>query len=153
MAGGGFLAADSSARDYGGRVTFSVVMTCLMAASCGIIYGYDNGISGGVTQMESFLSLFFPEVLRGTKDANRNIYCKYDNQWLTAFTSSFFLAAAVSSLVASRITRRVGRQGIMLFGSALFLAGSIINLAAINISMLIIGRMLLGFGIGFTFQV
>ncbi|TVU40020.1 hypothetical protein EJB05_13465, partial [Eragrostis curvula] len=152
MAGGGFMAADSSARDYGGRVTFSVVMTCLMAASCGIIYGYDNGISGGVTQMESFLSLFFPEVLRGIKDANCNIYCKYDNQWLTAFTSSLFLAAAVSSLVASRITRRVGRQGIMLFGSALFLAGSIINLAAINISMLIIGRMLLGFGIGFTFQ-
>ncbi|TVU40044.1 hypothetical protein EJB05_13490, partial [Eragrostis curvula] len=46
MAGGGFVAADSSACDYGGRVTFSVVMTCLMAASCGIIYGYDNGISG-----------------------------------------------------------------------------------------------------------
>ncbi|TVU40041.1 hypothetical protein EJB05_13487, partial [Eragrostis curvula] len=107
---------------------------------------------GGVTQMESFLGLFFPEVLRGTKDVNRNIYCKYDNQWLTAFTSSLFLAAAVSSLVSSRITRRVGRQGIMLFGSALFLAGSIINLVAINISMLIIGRMLLGFGIGFTFQ-
>ncbi|TVU40046.1 hypothetical protein EJB05_13492, partial [Eragrostis curvula] len=107
---------------------------------------------GGVTQMESFLGLFFPEVLRGTKDVNRNIYCKYDNQWLTAFTSSLFLAAAVSSLPL-RITRRVGRQGIMLFGSALFLAGSIINLVAINISMLIIGRMLLGFGIGFTFQV
>jgi hypothetical protein len=47
MAGEGFVAAEASARDYGGGVTFSVVMTCLMAASCGLIYGYDNGISGG----------------------------------------------------------------------------------------------------------
>ncbi|KAL6639550.1 hypothetical protein ACP70R_023280 [Stipagrostis hirtigluma subsp. patula] len=152
MAGGGFVAADASARDYGGGVTFSVVVTCLMAASCGLIYGYDNGISGGVTQMESFLSKFFSEVLSGTKNAKRDIYCKYDNQWLTTFTSSLFIAATLSSLVASSVTRRVGRQAIMLFGGALFLAGSIINAGAVNIAMLIIGRMLLGFGIGFTFQ-
>ena len=31
--------------DYG-DVTFSVVVTCLMAASCGLIFGYDSGISG-----------------------------------------------------------------------------------------------------------
>ncbi|KAF8731886.1 hypothetical protein HU200_015830 [Digitaria exilis] len=123
-----------------------------MAASCGLIYGYDNGVSGGVTQMESFLSDFFPEVLTGTKDTNRSIYCKYDNQWLTTFTSSLFIASALSSIVASHVTRKVGRQAIMLFGSALFLAGAVINAAAVNLTMIIVGRMLLGFGIGFTFQ-
>ncbi|TVU40022.1 hypothetical protein EJB05_13467, partial [Eragrostis curvula] len=56
MAGGGFVAADSSARDYGERVTFSVVMTCLMAASCGIIYGYDNGISGAYSESRRYCS-------------------------------------------------------------------------------------------------
>ncbi|KAL6650829.1 hypothetical protein ACP70R_009754 [Stipagrostis hirtigluma subsp. patula] len=152
MAGGGFVAADGSARDYGGGVTFSVVVTCLMAASCGLIYGYDNGVTGGVTQMESFLSKFFPEVLSGKKNAKSDVYCKYDNQWLTAFTSSLFIAGTLSSLVASRVTRRVGRQVILLIGGILFLAGSIINTCAINIAMLIIGRMLLGFGVGFTLQ-
>ncbi|TVU40032.1 hypothetical protein EJB05_13478, partial [Eragrostis curvula] len=102
--------------------------------------------------MESFLSMFFPEVLRGTKDTKQDVYCKYD-QWLTAFTSSLFIAATLSSLVASRVTRRVDRQGIMLLGGVLFLAGSIVNAGAVNIAMLIIGRMLLGFGIGFTFQI
>ena len=43
MAGGGY---DGGAGDYGGTVTFSVVVTCLMAASCGLIFGYDSGVSG-----------------------------------------------------------------------------------------------------------
>jgi MFS family permease len=103
--------------------------------------------------MESFLSKFFPEVLRGMKSARRDAYCKYDNQWLTAFSSSLFIAGTLSSLVASRVARAVGRQAIMLLGGAMFLTGSIINAAAVNIAMLIIGRMLLGFGLGFTLQV
>jgi hypothetical protein len=36
MAGGGFDVADAPS-DYGGRVTFSVVLTCLMVASGGLI--------------------------------------------------------------------------------------------------------------------
>lgn len=103
--------------------------------------------------MDSFLGKFFPEVLRGRKNAKVDPYCKYDNQWLTAFTSSLFIAATLSSLVASRVTRRVGRQAIMLIGGVLFLVGSVVNAAAVNIAMLIIGRMLLGFGLGFTLQV
>jgi hypothetical protein len=54
MAGGGGFAAAAErghARDddgYGGRggVTVPVVVTCLMAASCGLIFGYDIGVSG-----------------------------------------------------------------------------------------------------------
>ncbi|KAF8703305.1 hypothetical protein HU200_032100 [Digitaria exilis] len=129
--------------DYAGGLTFSVMTTCLMAASCGLIWGYDSG---------SFLSKFFPEVIEGRKNAKVDAYCKYDNQWLTAFTSSLWIAGTLSSLVASRVTRMVGRQAIMLIGGALFLAGSVINAAAVNIAMLIIGRMLLGFGLGFTLQ-
>ncbi|TVU40030.1 hypothetical protein EJB05_13476 [Eragrostis curvula] len=77
MAGEGFIVVDAGACDYGERVTFSVVVTGLMAASCGLIYGYDTGISGGVTQVESFLSMFFPEVLRGTKDTKQDVCCNH----------------------------------------------------------------------------
>ncbi|KAL6899157.1 hypothetical protein ACP4OV_005815 [Aristida adscensionis] len=146
--------AGGSARDYGGGggVTFSVAVTCLVAASCGLIWGYDSGITGGVTQMESFLSKFFPAVLSGKKNTKHDAYCKYDNQWLTAFTSSLFIAGMLSSFMASYVTKRVGRQAIMLIGGSMFLAGSIINAIAVNIAMLIIGRMLLGLGLGFTLQ-
>lgn len=154
MTRGGFAAAEGGhARDdYGGGVTVSVVVTCLMAASCGLIFGYDIGVSGGVTQMESFLAKFFPEVSSGTNDSKHNAYCKYNDQRLTAFTSSLYIAAMLSSLVASRVTRTVGRQAVMLMGGVLFLVGSAINAGAVNVAMLILGRMLLGFGVGFTTQ-
>uniref|UniRef100_A0A0E0KRB6 Major facilitator superfamily (MFS) profile domain-containing protein n=1 Tax=Oryza punctata TaxID=4537 RepID=A0A0E0KRB6_ORYPU len=141
-----------AARDYGGGVTASVVVTCLIAASCGLIFGYDIGVTGGVTQMQSFLTEFFPEVVKGMRGAKRDAYCRYDNQALTAFTSSLYIAGALASLVASRVTRMVGRQAIMLTGGALFLAGSAFNAGAVNIAMLIIGRILLGVGVGFTTQ-
>lgn len=43
MAIGGFVEADA---DYGGRVTSFVVLSCIVAGSGGILFGYDLGISG-----------------------------------------------------------------------------------------------------------
>ncbi|KAM0882983.1 hypothetical protein ACQ4PT_031928 [Festuca glaucescens] len=153
MAGGGASVANDGlpAADYGGRLTLSVLTTCLVAASGGLIFGYDIGISGGVSQMEPFLERFFPHVLARMAAAKRDDYCLYDSQALTAFTSSLYVAGLVASLVASRVTKAVGRQRIMLMGGALFFAGGAITGAAVNIAMLIIGRMLLGFGVGVGF--
>ncbi|CAN6234177.1 unnamed protein product [Urochloa humidicola] len=150
----GALAVAEGGREhsYSGGLTVSVVAICLMAASCGLVFGYHVGVAGGVTQMESFLKKFFPEVISDMKSAKRDAYCKYDNQLLTAFTSSMYIASSVSSLVAGRVTRMVGRQAVMLIGGILFLTGSIINAAAISVAMLIIGQMMLGFGVGFTTQ-
>ncbi|XP_006652352.2 sugar transport protein MST1 isoform X2 [Oryza brachyantha] len=154
MAGGVIVASDGpAATDHGGRLTFSVIITSLVAASGGLIFGYDVGISGGVSSMEPFLRRFFPGVLRRMAEARPgNEYCVYDSQALTAFTSSLYVAGLVASLVASRVTRAVGRQAVMVMGGALFFAGGAVTGAAVNIAMLIVGRMLLGFGVGFTNQ-
>lgn len=47
MAVGGF-AVDGPLAVTGveGKITVSVVITCIVAASCGLIFGYDIGISG-----------------------------------------------------------------------------------------------------------
>ncbi|KAF8714920.1 hypothetical protein HU200_027458 [Digitaria exilis] len=127
-------------------------MSCLVAASGGLIFGYDIGISGGVSEMEPFLKRFFPHVLKRMAEAKGNEYCLYDSQTLTAFTSSLYVAGLVASLVASRVTKAMGRQAVMLMGGALFFAGGAMTGAAVNIAMLIVGRMLLGFGVGFTNQ-
>ncbi len=37
-------------------------MTAFVAASGGLMFGYDNGVSGGVSAMDPFLEKFFPEV-------------------------------------------------------------------------------------------
>ncbi|KAL5777176.1 hypothetical protein ACOSP7_010102 [Xanthoceras sorbifolium] len=151
MAVGGF-AVDGPVIVLYGKITVSVVITCVVAASSGLIFGYDIGISGGVTTMMPFLHKFFPSVLRKAAGAKTNIYCMYDSQVLTAFTSSLYIAGLASSLVASRLTAVLGRRNIMVLGGCTFLAGAAINGGAANIAMLILGRILLGFGVGFTNQ-
>lgn len=100
--------------------------------------------------MDTFLKKFFKSVYhKKNEDKLTNQYCQYNSQTLTMFTSSLYLAALVSSLVASFVTRKFGRKKSMLFGELLFCAGALINAFAKAVWMLILGRMLLGFGIGF----
>ncbi|KAJ8761553.1 hypothetical protein K2173_004329 [Erythroxylum novogranatense] len=139
--------------EYPGNLTPFVMVTCIVAAMGGLIFGYDIGISGGVTSMPSFLKTFFPSVYRKQqKNATNNQYCRYNSETLTLFTSSLYLAALLSSLVASTVTRKFGRKLSMLFGGLLFFSGAIINGLASAVWMLILGRLLLGFGIGFANQ-
>ncbi|ESW25055.1 hypothetical protein PHAVU_003G003400 [Phaseolus vulgaris] len=139
---------------YEGKVTTFVLITCFVAAMGGLLFGYDLGITGGVTSMEPFLKKFFPVVHKQMKDKseNKSQYCKFDNQLLTLFTSSLYLAALVASFFASTTTRMLGRKISMLIGGLFFLVGSLLNGFAMNIEMLIIGRILLGFGMGFCNQ-
>ncbi|KAK8266632.1 hypothetical protein V6Z12_D12G259200 [Gossypium hirsutum] len=153
MAGGGGVTSGSG-KNYPGKFTSKVFFTCIVAASGGLIFGYDLGISGGVTSMDSFLEKFFPKVYRKeiSVKPSDDQYCKFDSQTLTLFTSSLYLAALLSSMTASRITRGLGRRMTMMLGGLFFAIGAVINGFAENVLMLIIGRVLLGFGIGFANQ-
>ncbi|GAY62572.1 hypothetical protein CUMW_218890 [Citrus unshiu] len=138
---------------YNGKITAFVILSCMMAGMGGVIFGYDIGISGGVTSMEPFLEKFFPEVHRKMKeDTKISNYCKFDSQLLTSFTSSLYVAGLVASFVASSVTRAFGRKPSVLMGGAAFLAGSALGGAAVNVYMLIFGRLLLGVGVGFANQ-
>ncbi|GAB4845051.1 Sugar transport protein 5 [Ancistrocladus abbreviatus] len=141
-----------SGGNVGGRITTAVVITCIVAATGGLIFGYDIGISGGVTTMVPFLQKFFPSILRKAANATTNVYCVYDSQSLTALTSSLYIAGLVATLVASRLTAAFGRKFTIVLGGCTFLVGAAINGGAENIAMLILGRIFLGFGVGFTDQ-
>ncbi|KQK04292.1 hypothetical protein BRADI_2g12840v3, partial [Brachypodium distachyon] len=154
MAGGGAVVSKSK-QEYPGRLTPFVLMACLVAATGGMIFGYDIGISGGVTSMDPFLSRFFPSVYRkqqADSSSNSNQYCKFDSQVLTMFTSSLYLAALVASVCAASVTRVAGRKWSMFVGGVTFLAGCALNGAAQDVAMLILGRVLLGVGVGFANQ-
>ncbi|KAI5407986.1 sugar transport protein 5 [Lathyrus oleraceus] len=151
MAGGGFAVEDPVA-DIETKITLSVIISCIVAASSGLIFGYDIGISGGVTTMVPFLEKFFPDILKKAANAKHDTYCVYDSQLLTLFTSSLYLAGLVTSLMSSRFTAKIGRRNTIMLGGVIFLVGGAINGGAQNIAMLILGRIFLGFGVGFTNQ-
>ncbi|XP_042486542.1 sugar transport protein 10-like [Macadamia integrifolia] len=151
---GGAMVSTGPIKNYSGGMTAFVFVTCFVAASGGLIFGYDIGISGGVTSMNEFLEKFFPSVYKKmSAETNKSSqYCKFDSQLLTTFTSSLYIAALVASFFASAITRVFGRKLSMLIGGTVFLVGAIINGLASNVAMLIIGRLLLGVGVGFGNQ-
>ncbi|MQL41484.1 hypothetical protein EI012_26615, partial [Escherichia coli] len=100
MTGGGFSTGGGG--DFEAKITPIVIISCIMAATGGLMFGYDVGVSGGVTSMPPFLKKFFPAVYRRTveeKGVNSN-YCKYDNQGLQLFTSSLYLAGLTSTFFA-----------------------------------------------------
>ncbi|KAM4077013.1 hypothetical protein ACJW30_12G107700 [Castanea mollissima] len=103
--------------------------------------------------MEPYLKKFFPEVYTNmNEDTNISNYCKFDSQLLTTFTSSLYIAGLVASLFASSVTRVFGRKPSILLGGAAFLAGSALGGAALNVYMLIFGRILLEIGVGVANQ-
>ncbi|KAE8723047.1 Sugar carrier protein C [Hibiscus syriacus] len=81
-------------KDYPGNLTRFVTVTCIVA---------DMGSE--VTTMTSFLQKFFRSVWEKKEaDKSKNKFCQYDSQTLTMFTSSLYLAALLSSIVASIVS-------------------------------------------------
>lgn len=61
MAGGGFVPDPESGKQYPGNLTAYVIVTCVIAAMGGLIFGYDIGISGNFVDLiyGGFYSLCF----------------------------------------------------------------------------------------------
>ncbi|XP_072979288.1 sugar transport protein MST4 [Typha angustifolia] len=152
MPAGGFSVAAPAGTQFEAKITPIVIISCILAATGGLMFGYDVGISGGVTSMDDFLKKFFPEVYRRKHEEIDSNYCKYDNQGLQLFTSSLYLAGLTATFFASYTTRNLGRRLTMLIAGIFFIVGVIFNGAAQNLEMLIVGRILLGCGVGFANQ-
>ncbi|KAF8409369.1 hypothetical protein HHK36_005444 [Tetracentron sinense] len=83
MAGGGIVTSGYS-RKYPGYLTHFVLPICIVAGMGGLIFGYDIGISGGVTSSAPFLKKFFPSGILGDQKigeeevhAHRNLMTKF----------------------------------------------------------------------------
>ncbi|OEL12916.1 Hexose carrier protein HEX6 [Dichanthelium oligosanthes] len=115
-------------RRYSGRITAFVVLSCITAGMGGVIFGYDIGVTGGVTSMNAFLRRFFPEVYRRMKGGERvSSYCRFDSQLLTAFTSSLYVAGLITTFFATAVTARCGRRPSMIVAGVAIIAGAAIG--------------------------
>eukprot|EP00884_Botryococcus_braunii_P018297 jgi/Botrbrau1/5150/Bobra.0172s0022.1 len=140
MAGGVMLVQRDDGKTYTGKLTGYVVFVCIVAGSGGLLFGYDIGVTGGVTSMPAFQDKFFPDVAKHVATAGNEHYCKYDNQILQLFTSSLFMAAMLSALVAGVISHRQGRNRTMLYAGCCFLVGAGLTGGATHVAMLVVGR-------------
>ncbi|KAH7445935.1 hypothetical protein KP509_01G029600 [Ceratopteris richardii] len=135
------------------KITGLVILSSIVAATSGLVVGYNIGISGGVASMDSFLLYFFASVYERKQEASESNYCKFDDPLLQTFTSSLYIAGLLATFVSVQTTQKLGRKPTILIAGLFYLIGVCLVALAQNISMLMIGRIMLGFGSGFVGQV
>ncbi|CAL5224738.1 g7471 [Coccomyxa viridis] len=129
------------------NLTVYVALACLVAASGGVLFGYDAGCTGGVETMKQFAEMWFPATASKT---DTSFYCKFNDKTLQAYSAVMHFTGAVASLFAGYITQRFGRTTSMIVAGTSYIAGSILQAAASkSIGMLFAGRICWGIGVGF----
>ncbi|CAK0787907.1 hypothetical protein CVIRNUC_011129 [Coccomyxa viridis] len=133
--------------DVEAKVTVYVVLACTIAASGGVLFGYDAGITGGVESMQQFAEWWFPDTV-GVRE--NNFYCRFNDKTLQAYSAIMHFTGALSSLPAGYVTQHFGRTTSMRVAGTAYILGAILQAAASRtIAMLFIGRILWGIGVGF----
>jgi MFS transporter, SP family, galactose:H+ symporter len=108
-----------------------VLLVASVAALGGLLFGYDTGVISGA-------------ILFITKDFALTTR-------LEAFTISVVLIGCMAgSVVAGSVADRIGRRQTLMSAGLVFLVGSILSALAPDEAMLLVGRFIVGIGIGFS---
>lgn len=149
MAGGPVLS--STAKTYNAKMTGYTWFVCILGGCGGLLLGYDNGVIGGVVGMADFTKKFFPDVYeheQAVDGTDVSPYCKYDDQVLQFVVSCLYISAAIAGFLATSIARKYGRRVPLFISGVFFFAGAAVQAGAVNIAMVVVGRVLLGVGVG-----
>jgi len=111
------------------RVTVWLIGVGAVIMLAGLLFGYDQGVIGGALdgiQKDFHLTTSAEEVI---------------TSWVT-------LGALFGALVAGGAADRLGRRRTILAAAVLFSLGAVVEAAAPGTDVLVVGRLLVGFGVG-----
>src|SRR5665213_2925086 len=110
-------------------ITRTMLAVGAVVMLAGLLFGYDQGVISGALdgiKQDFHVSTFLLEVI---------------TSWVT-------LGAMVGALVAGGLADRLGRRVTVLLASGLFTVGAVIEAVAPGSYVLVLGRLMVGFGVG-----
>ncbi|CDK28629.1 unnamed protein product [Kuraishia capsulata CBS 1993] len=147
MAGGGVAAADAIDLDrVEAPVTFKAYLMCAFASFGGIYFGYDTGYISGVMGMDYVIHMLTGKDKATTPSAEFVLPA-----WKKSLITSVLSAGTFfGALLAGDFADWIGRRSTVIFGCVVFLVGGVLQTAASSLGLLVAGRLVCGFGIGYV---
>lgn len=109
-----------------------VIMITLASSISGFMFGYDTG----------YISLALVNI--GT-DLSNKLLTLGEKEFITSATS---LGAFLGAIIGGVLANLIGRKRVLLGSNVVFVVGTIIQVAAHTVWTMIVGRFVLGFGVG-----
>ncbi|KAF8926151.1 hypothetical protein BGZ47_002887 [Haplosporangium gracile] len=118
-------------------VTWRAYAMCVFASFGGIFFGYDSGYIGGVQGMDYFIKMI------SGPDAKELL------SWQSSLIVSILSAGTFcGALIAGDLADYFGRRFTIILGSAVFIVGVILQTASAGLTLLVVGRIVAGLGVG-----
>ncbi|KAF1970344.1 general substrate transporter [Bimuria novae-zelandiae CBS 107.79] len=115
-----------------------VAMCALFATIGGLLFGYDQGVISVTLVMDQFLDVF-PRVSEEASGAGF---------WKGLMTAMLELGALLGALFAGWCADKFSRKYSIFIAVCIFTVGSVLQTSAVEYSMLTVGRLIGGLGIG-----
>ncbi|KKY21359.1 putative monosaccharide transporter [Phaeomoniella chlamydospora] len=139
MPAGGVIHATADVSRVEAPVTFKTYLMCAFAAFGGIFFGYDSGYISGVMGMDYFIKEF------AGPDAEAY------PAWKKSLTTSILSAGTFfGALIAGDLADFIGRRFTIIAGCIVFIIGVALQTASTEMGLLVAGRLVAGFGVGFV---
>ncbi|KAF2170290.1 hypothetical protein M409DRAFT_64606 [Zasmidium cellare ATCC 36951] len=129
-------------RFYGLRGTKLNVAIGIIAGLDFLLFGYDQGVMGGLLTLESFTSVF-PEINTAGAPGNSP---RATTQGIAI--GSYNLGCFVGAIICIWLGQFLGRRRTIFVGSAIMVVGAILQCSAYGLAQLIVGRIITGIGNG-----
>lgn len=132
-------------------VSLKAYLMCAFASFGGIFFGYDSGYINGVLGMPFFIHLItgIPIPDPGASDEVKAAFTLPASQ-KSLITSILSAGTFFGALIAGDLADWIGRRFTIIAGCAIFILGVILQTASHGIGLLVAGRLIAGFGVGFV---
>ncbi|TVY33949.1 putative glucose transporter [Lachnellula occidentalis] len=132
-------------------VTVKAYLMCAFASFGGIFFGFDSGYISGVMGMNYFIHLYtgIPIPASDASDAVKQAFTL--PAWKKSLITSILSAGTFfGALIAGDLADWFGRRTTIIMGCFVFIIGVILQTASTGLGLLVAGRLISGFGVGFV---
>ncbi|MCJ1389589.1 hypothetical protein MMC18_002446 [Xylographa bjoerkii] len=152
MPGGGVaLVGSTDVNRIEAPVTLKAYMMCAFAAFGGIFFGFDSGYISGVLGMNYFVNLITGIPIPGPNASKAELAAfTLSSSDKSLITSVLSAGTFFGALIAGDLADFFGRRTTIVLGCIVFMVGVILQAASYGLGLLVAGRLIAGFGVGFV---